>query len=188
RTSRSCSTAARETSRWRSAGPRARKGRSRSWRSGRPRGRATTPDRARIFSVMLTRIEVDGFKNLLGFSAEFGPFTCIAGPNAVGKSNLFDAIEFLSLLADLPVKDAARRIRGGGEVRGLFYTDGKQRVDRMRFAVEMLTEAVITDDRGLRSDAAPNFYRYDLELELETSNELDASRSFVAREYLESVP
>src|SRR5690606_3431998 len=57
-----------------------------------------------------------------------------------------------------------------------------------RFAVEMLTEAVITDDRGLRSDAAPNFYRYDLELELETSNELDASRPVVAREYLESVP
>ena len=40
---------------------------------------------------MLTRIEIDGFKNLLGFSAEFGPFTFIAGPNAVGKSNLFDA-------------------------------------------------------------------------------------------------
>jgi AAA15 family ATPase/GTPase len=52
---------------------------------------------------MLTRIEIDGFKNLLGFSAEFGPFTCIAGPNAVGKSNLFDAIEFLSLLAELPL-------------------------------------------------------------------------------------
>ena len=48
---------------------------------------------------MLTRLEVDGFKNLLGFDAYFGPYTCIAGPNAVGKSNIFDAIEFLSLLA-----------------------------------------------------------------------------------------
>lgn len=29
---------------------------------------------------MLTRLEVDGFENLLGFHAQFGPFTCIAGP------------------------------------------------------------------------------------------------------------
>ncbi|NJK82768.1 MAG: hypothetical protein HC912_02110 [Saprospiraceae bacterium] len=25
---------------------------------------------------------------------QFGPFTCIAGANATGKSNLFDAIPF----------------------------------------------------------------------------------------------
>lgn len=111
---------------------------------------------------MLTRIEVDGFKNLLGFSVEFGPFTCIAGPNAVGKSNLFDAIEFLSLLADMPVKDAAKRIRGGGEVRDLFYTNGNQRVERMRFAVEVLTENVVTDDRGQTSAPVGGLYRYEL--------------------------
>lgn len=40
---------------------------------------------------MLTRLEVDGFKNLLDFPVDFGPFNCIAGPNGVGKSNLFDA-------------------------------------------------------------------------------------------------
>jgi hypothetical protein len=27
---------------------------------------------------MLTRLEVDGFKNLLGLTVELGPFTCIA--------------------------------------------------------------------------------------------------------------
>ena len=41
---------------------------------------------------MLTRLEVDGFKNLVGFALDFGPYTCIAGPNGAGKSNLFDAI------------------------------------------------------------------------------------------------
>lgn len=40
---------------------------------------------------MLTRLEVDGFKNLVGVEVDFGPLTCIAGPNSVGKSNLFDA-------------------------------------------------------------------------------------------------
>jgi len=55
---------------------------------------------------MLTRLEIDGFKNLLGFSVDLGPFTCIAGPNGVGKSNLFDAIRFLSLLADHSLTEA----------------------------------------------------------------------------------
>jgi len=49
---------------------------------------------------MLTRLEVDGFKNLIGFAVDFGPYTCIAGQNGTGKSNIFDAIHFLSLLAD----------------------------------------------------------------------------------------
>jgi AAA15 family ATPase/GTPase len=61
---------------------------------------------------MLTRLEVDGFKNLVGFSADFGPFTCIAGENGIGKSNLFDVIELLSLLADKPLMEAAQHVRG----------------------------------------------------------------------------
>jgi len=115
---------------------------------------------------MLTRIEVDGFKNLLGFSAEFGPFTCIAGQNGVGKSNLFDAIELLSLLADMPVKDAARRIRGGGEIRDLFWTDGEHRLDEMRFAVEMVTESVVVDEFERTSPPVGSLYRYELTLGL----------------------
>ena len=43
---------------------------------------------------MLTRLKVDGFKNLVGVDVRFGPFTCIAGANGIGKSNLFDAIHF----------------------------------------------------------------------------------------------
>ncbi|HEY0605682.1 MAG TPA: AAA family ATPase, partial [Herpetosiphonaceae bacterium] len=65
---------------------------------------------------MLTRLEVDGFKNLVGFAINFGPFTCIAGPNGVGKSNIFDAIRFLSLLTDHTLMDAAFQVRvSGGE-------------------------------------------------------------------------
>jgi hypothetical protein len=137
---------------------------------------------------MLTRIEVDGFKNLLGFSAEFGPFTCIAGPNAVGKSNLFDAIEFLSLLAELPLKEAAKRIRGGGEIRDLFWTDGKTRVERMRFVVEMLTEPVVASIvRPEGSPAVPCLYRYELEVGFEEHAHLEgASRLVVLREILDA--
>ena len=48
---------------------------------------------------MLTSLKINGFKNLLSVDVRFGPFTCIAGTNGVGKSNLFDAIRFLSLAA-----------------------------------------------------------------------------------------
>ncbi|MFV8752613.1 AAA family ATPase [Nannocystaceae bacterium ST9] len=90
---------------------------------------------------MLTRLEVDGFKNLLGFVAEFGPFTCIAGANAVGKSNLFDAIEFLSLLAEHSPDEAAQLLRGGSEdtdARDLFWRSPGQRGGTMRLAAEMI--------------------------------------------------
>lgn len=51
-------------------------------------------------NAMLTRLTVNGFKNLIGVDVRFGPFTCIAGANGVGKSNLFDAIRFLSALSE----------------------------------------------------------------------------------------
>jgi AAA15 family ATPase/GTPase len=41
---------------------------------------------------MLTRIEIDGFKTFREFSADLLPFQVVLGPNAVGKSNLFDAL------------------------------------------------------------------------------------------------
>jgi AAA15 family ATPase/GTPase len=65
---------------------------------------------------MLTRLEVDGFKNLLGLRVDFGPFTCVAGENGTGKSNVFDAIHFLSLLSDQPMMDAAQQVRQAGFV------------------------------------------------------------------------
>src|SRR5882724_8522943 len=60
---------------------------------------------------MLTRLRVDGFKNLVGMDVRFGPFTCIAGANGIGKSNLFDAIRFLSLSANYSLLEAALRVR-----------------------------------------------------------------------------
>ena len=60
---------------------------------------------------MLTRLRVTGFKNLMDVDIRFGPFTCIAGRNAVGKSNLFDAIRFLSAAASETLMKAALSVR-----------------------------------------------------------------------------
>ncbi len=59
---------------------------------------------------MLTRLKVRGFKNLVDVDMRFGAFTCIAGANGTGKSNLFDAIGFLSALADNTFLDAAMSV------------------------------------------------------------------------------
>ncbi len=63
---------------------------------------------------MITRMKISGFKNLVDLDIRFGPFTCVAGANGVGKSNLFDAIIFLSALAEKTLIEAAMSVRGEG--------------------------------------------------------------------------
>lgn len=117
---------------------------------------------------MLTKLEVDGFKNLLGFSSYFGPYTCIAGANAIGKSNIFDAIEFLSLLADNTFMDAARKLRStdsaGIDPGELFWRGHDDRARDMRIAVEMITSPEILDDFNRKTHPTTTFLRYELTL------------------------
>src|SRR5438034_2898996 len=44
---------------------------------------------------MLTRLELQGFKNFVDARLNLGPFTVLVGTNASGKSNLRDAFRFL---------------------------------------------------------------------------------------------
>ena len=60
---------------------------------------------------MLTRIEIDGFKTFEAFELNLRPFTAIVGPNASGKSNLFDALQLLAALADQDVHSAMQGLR-----------------------------------------------------------------------------
>lgn len=73
---------------------------------------------------MITRLKIDGFKNLVNVDVHLDSFVCIAGANAVGKSNLFDAIRFLSELAEHRIMDAARSVRSesqkASDIRDIF--------------------------------------------------------------------
>lgn len=117
---------------------------------------------------MLTRLSVDGFKNLDSVDIQFGPFTCIAGPNGVGKSNIFDAIHFLSALAEMPLIEAALSVRGGearrGDLRSLFRRSGGNVADRMKFSAEMVIPYEGEDALGQKATASMTFLRYELEL------------------------
>jgi len=117
---------------------------------------------------VLTRLHVSGFKNLVDVDVSFGPFTCIAGANGVGKSNLLDAIIFLSSLADGPFLDAALSVRDqgakSGDIRGLFHHVGEHFDEEMSFEADMIIPERGTDDLGQLAVASATFVQYAVSL------------------------
>lgn len=117
---------------------------------------------------MLTRLQVKGFKSLVDADVRFGPFTCVVGANGSGKSNLFDAIRFLSALASHTLADAAAIVckqRGGrADVRQLFHRTGNNRSNRMSFVADMIVPRNAVDDLGQKAEATTTFLRYSLDL------------------------
>ena len=63
---------------------------------------------------MLTKIEISGFKSFENFRLDLQPFTVVFGGNAVGKSNLFDALRLLSRLAAVDLATAFDEAPVGG--------------------------------------------------------------------------
>ncbi|MCB9294650.1 MAG: AAA family ATPase [Lewinellaceae bacterium] len=129
---------------------------------------------------MLTRLKISGFKNLNDVDIRFGPFTCIAGENGVGKSNIFDAIQFLSYLADKPITEAAGSIRSknstfikGSSVKSIFHQVGEDISRKMSFEIEMIIPRIGEDELGQKAEATYNFLKYILEFELIEEEDFD---------------
>jgi len=121
-------------------------------------------------NTRLTRLEVDGFKNLLNFKVDFGPFNCIAGANGVGKSNIFDVIRFLSLLADHTLIESALQIRGTdsetADLLDIFWGANivAHHLLKIRIAAEMIVPREVTDDFGRVVEATSSYLRYEIEI------------------------
>lgn len=117
---------------------------------------------------MLTRLKVTGFKNLIGVDLHFGPFTCIAGANAVGKSNLFDAILFLRALMDMPIMDAAMAVRAErgsvSDIRHLFTQTSDGISLPIEIEAEMLVPGEGSDYLDQPAEAKTTFLVYRVEL------------------------
>ena len=113
---------------------------------------------------MITYIKINGFKSFHNFEMEFTPFTVIAGANASGKSNLFDALTLLSRLAET---DNLKR--AFGEQRGEFielftqYGDDNYATE-IEFVVEMLVNKNIKDAWGNDSKLKYTRLRYELSI------------------------
>jgi predicted ATPase len=129
---------------------------------------------------MIVRIKIDGFKSLLDTELYLGPFTCIAGANAVGKSNFFDALQFLSKLADNTIIEAAKSIRSEdkkhSDIKDIFFKSGDKFYPKMYFEVDLLVAQKAEDDLGQQAEAAITSLRYILELQL---NENEHARELI---------
>ena len=134
---------------------------------------------------MITYIKINGFKSFQNFEMEFTPLTVIAGANASGKSNLFDALILLSRLADVDLKTAF------GDQRGnpleLFTQYGEDwYAHEMEFVVEMLVNRNVKDKWGGFETLNNTRLRYSLVI-TRKNNSLGFEDLFVKNEGLEKI-
>jgi len=112
---------------------------------------------------MLTRLEIDGFKTFENLAIDLLPFTVVLGTNAAGKSNLFDAIRLLSLLATKDVSEAMKEMRG--EPLELFRLTPGGRCKQIRMAAEVLIDPTARDPWGSEVRLTHTRIRYEVTLE-----------------------
>jgi len=119
---------------------------------------------------MITYLKINGFKSFHNFEMEFTPFTVIAGANASGKSNLFDALTLLSRLAETDnLKKAFSEQRG--EFIELFtqYGDENNAIE-MQFVIDMLVNKNIKDAWGNETKLKYTRLRYELSIKRITNS------------------
>jgi predicted ATPase len=140
---------------------------------------------------MLTRLKVRGFKNLFDLDTRFGPFTCVAGLNGAGKSNIFDAILLLSSLADHTLLEAVTGVRGetrSAEAARVFSrSSSRPPLDELSLEAEMLVPRRALDDLDQPAEAATTGLRYAVSLRLRHVEGAPVPRLELAREQLEYI-
>lgn len=93
---------------------------------------------------MIRRVHVKGYKSLGDVELELRPLTAIIGPNAAGKSNLFDALHLLSrMVTSLSLADAFSGHRGD-PLEAFDYSErgiaGLLEKEEARFTIEVDVE------------------------------------------------
>ncbi len=112
---------------------------------------------------MLTYIKINGFKSFQDFEMTFTPLTVVAGVNASGKSNLFDALKLLARLAETDLKTAFSEQRGNPEELFTQFDDETYATE-MSFVVEMLVNRHVKDNWGGQIDLNHTRLRYSLKI------------------------
>ena len=131
---------------------------------------------------MITRLEITGFKSFDGFSIDLAPFVVIAGVNGAGKSNLFDAIQLLSRLAEMDIRTAFSGQRGNAYELFAQNTDGSY-AKTLEFVVEMLLDRQVRDTWGSEAELKYTRLRYVLSIE-RRNDKRGIERLFVHKEEL----
>jgi predicted ATPase len=105
----------------------------------------------------------------------------IVGANAAGKSNLFDALRFLSRLADADIRTALQDLRG--EPHELFRLGANgAAASAMKFAIEVLLDPSVKDPYGQRKERANTRIRYEVHIEQRTVATTGLEKLFISHE------
>jgi predicted ATPase len=134
---------------------------------------------------MLTKIEIDGFKTFEKFSLDLEPFLVVVGPNATGKSNLFDAIQLLARLAVDDLRTAFNSLRGEPHELFRIQPNGEPGT-HMSLAVEVLLHRTVADPWGGTARVRHTRIRYEVDIERRTDSR-GIERLVVARETAEPI-
>ena len=134
---------------------------------------------------MITYIKIHGFKSFHNFEMVFTPLTVVAGVNASGKSNLFDALQLLTRLAEVDLKTAFSEQRGHPSELFTQY-DEDDYATEMEFIVEMLVNRKVKDNWGGEVDLKYTRLRYQLKIKRE-SNISGFENLYIVDERLENL-
>jgi predicted ATPase len=138
---------------------------------------------------MIRRIRISNYKSLRDVEIELEPLTVFLGPNAAGKSNLFDAMGLFSRMATEKNLQAAFAPHRGAPLEAFYYGDrgleGLIAAKKVQFTMEMdveLSPSVIGDvgqrvrqiREGLTHQPRPavieRYLRYTLTIEMMTDS------------------
>ncbi len=134
---------------------------------------------------MITRVKINGFKSFQNFEIFFAPFTVLAGTNASGKSNLFDALMLLSRLSEKDLKTAFSSQRGD-PIELFTQYDDLNYAREMSFEVDMLVNRTVKDNWGGEAILNNTRLRYKLIIARQ-SNALGVEDLIVKYESLEKI-
>lgn len=134
---------------------------------------------------MITKIKIDGFKSFSNFQMEFAPLTVIAGTNASGKSNLFDAMQLLGRMVEMDLKTAFSEQRGDPSELFTLYEDGTS-AQEMSFLVEIMVNGSIKDKFGGEETLKYTRLKYELKIK-QVRNDRDVLELVVVEEALNPI-
>lgn len=134
---------------------------------------------------MITRIEIDGFKTFRSFQMDFAPFMVIAGTNASGKSNVFDALRLISRIGETSLREAFSEQRGEAFEQFTLFSNG-ERANKISFCVELLVDSEVRDNWGGKESLKYTRLRYRLVV-IRRLNNLGFEDLFIGHESLNPI-
>ena len=122
---------------------------------------------------MLVALSIKNFKSIREAHVRFGPCTCFIGHNGVGKSNLFDAIHFLSALTERDISDAATEVRrtSDGGYSPLDLVFGRHPDRRIELSADMVVPPQVQDDFGQPAEPSTTLLTYRIRLRYESTSD-----------------